>query len=261
MVTGLMIASIFAPWIAPYPEDGAMTAVHPQNDLLPPSLEHLFGTGPLGRDIFSMLVYGCQISMLIATLIVILSASIGVPLGLVAGYFGGKIDELIMRTTDVVMSIPALLLALLIVMMIGSGITNAIIAISLTQWTRYTRIARGDTLRTKEEKYVIAAKSFGASNLRIIFLHILPNVVSPLTVQASMDAGRAILFASALSFLGMGATPPSPEWGLMISMARGFMPTFWWYVFFPGLAIVTTVMAFSFLGDGLRDILDPKLRR
>lgn len=261
VVSGVIIGAILADWIAPYSRDGMMLAIHLQDRLLPPSLEHLCGTDPLGRDIFSILLFGCRISVFIAILIIVVSAAIGVPLGLVSGYFGGKTDSLIMRTTDVVMSISELLLAMLILAVIGPGIINAIIAISLTKWTRYTRIVRGEVLHVREEKYITAAKAFGVGDLRILFLHILPNVVSPLLVQASMDAGRAILFAASLSFIGMGATIPSPEWGLMISMARGYMPAFWWYAFFPGMAIVFTAMGFSLLGDGLRDILDPKLRR
>jgi peptide/nickel transport system permease protein len=257
----LIIASVFAAWISPYPEDGMMIEVHPADRLLSPSLDHFFGTDPLGRDILSVLMFGCRISLVIAVLIMFLSAVIGIPLGLVAGYRGKIVDEFIMRITDIIMSIPPLLLALLIVSVIGPSINNAIIAISLTQWTRYTRITRGEVLHVKEEKYVTAAKAFGAGDLRVIFRHILPNVLSPLLVQGSMDGGRAILFAASLSFIGMGATPPSPEWGLTLSMARSYMPSYWWYAFFPGLAIMVTVMGFSFLGDGIRDILDPKTRR
>ena len=261
VVLGLLVTAIFAPWIAPHPEDGIMMTTHPENRLSSPSLEHILGTDSLGRDILSMLIFGSRISVVIAALVVVLSGIIGIPLGLVAGYYGGNIDDLIMRVTDIVMSVPEILLAMLTIAVIGPGINNAIIAISLTHWTRYARLVRGDTLRAREETYVEAARAFGSGDLRIIFRHILPNVFAPLTVQASMDAGRAVLFATSLSFIGMGATPPSPEWGLMISMARSFIPSFWWYAFFPGVAIVTVVMGFSFLGDGLRDILDPKLRR
>ncbi|MCJ7635013.1 ABC transporter permease, partial [Candidatus Bathyarchaeota archaeon] len=170
----LIIASVFAAWISPYPEDGMMIEVHPADRLLSPSLDHFFGTDPLGRDILSVLMFGCRISLVIAVLIMFLSAVIGIPLGLVAGYRGKIVDEFIMRITDIIMSIPPLLLALLIVSVIGPSINNAIIAISLTQWTRYTRITRGEVLHVKEEKYVTAAKAFGAGDLRVIFRHILP---------------------------------------------------------------------------------------
>jgi peptide/nickel transport system permease protein len=255
----LLLAAIFAPLLAPYPKD-AYEEVHLEQKLLPPSAEHWFGTDEMGRDLLSRVIYGTRISFEIGILSIALSILIGVPLGLIAGYFGRWVDELIMRICDVFLSFPPLLLAIAIVALLGPSITNLMIAIALSWWPWYTRLIRSQAISIKERGFVEAAKSIGVSPAKIIWRHILPNSISPVIVQASMDFGSIILTAASLSFLGLGAQAPTPEWGLMVSIGRNFFMTGWWYVTFPGLFIFLTVMAFNFLGDGLRDYLDPKTR-
>jgi len=229
--------------------------------LLPPSLEHLFGTDDMGRDILRRVLSGTRISIEIGTVVVAIGIGIGVPLGLAAGFLGGKTDEIIMRTTDMFLSFPPLLLALFIAAALGPSITNAMAAISITWWPWYTRLVRSQTLSLKEEAFVEAARSLGASNARIVFRHILPNCWAPAMVQASMDVGYAILTAAALGFIGVGAQPPTPEWGLMVSQGRIYLPVYWWASTFPGLAILVAVLGFNLLGDALRDLFDPRIRR
>ncbi|UFJ40771.1 ABC transporter permease [Brevibacillus humidisoli] len=255
----LLIIALFAPLIAPYPED-IYDEVHLENKFLPPSADHWFGTDEMGRDIFSRVVYGTRISFEIGLTAIALSLVIGVPLGLIAGYFGRWVDEVIMRVCDIFLSFPPLLLAIAIVALLGPSITNMMIAISLSWWPWYTRLIRSQAVSIKERGFVEAAKTIGVSSPRIIARHVLPNSLSPVIVQASMDFGSIILTAASLSFLGLGAQAPTPEWGLMISIGRNFFMTSWWYITFPGLFILLTVMAFNFLGDGLRDYLDPKTR-
>jgi peptide/nickel transport system permease protein len=242
---GLVIVLLFlavtliGPWIVPYPED-ARGAVHLERKLQAPSAAHWFGTDEVGNDIYTRVI--------------------GVPLGILAGYLGGSTGELIMRVTDVFLSVPALLLALAVVGALGPGIVNAMIALSLVWWPGYVRLLQAKTLALKQETYVEAARAVGTGRLRIVFVHILPNCVSPIMVKASMDMGTAILAAASLGFIGLGAQPPHPEWGAMISHGRNYLPTWWWYSAFPGLAIYLTVLGFNLLGDGLRDLLDPKSR-
>src|SRR5258705_345445 len=200
------------------------------------------------------------VSLRIGLIITLLAAVIGVPLGIVAGYIGGPLGETIMRVTDVFLSVPALVLALAIVGALGPGITNAIVALGLVWWPGYVRLVQSKTLALKGQTFVEAARAVGTGRLRIVFVHILPNCVSPITVKASMDMGSAILAAAGLGFVGLGAQPPYPEWGAMISHGRNYLPTWWWYSAFPGLAIYLTVLGFNLLGDGLRDLLDPKSR-
>jgi peptide/nickel transport system permease protein len=252
------IAAI-GPWIVPYPEDAA-GAVHMDQKLLPPSAEHLFGTNEVGNDIFTRVVLGTRLTLKIALIVTGVAVLIGVPLGMVAGYVGGWVQEVIMRITDIFLGVPGLILAIAIVGALGPGITNAMLALSLVWWPGYVRLVQAKTLSLKNEIYVDAARSMGAGPLRIVFIHILPNCTSPIIVKASMDMGMAILGATSLGFLGLGAQPPEPEWGAMISIARSYLPDWWWYSFFPGAAIFITVMGFNLLGDGLRDILDPRHR-
>ena len=254
----LLIAAI-GPWIVPYPEDAA-GAVHMDIKLQPPSAEHWFGTDEVGNDVFTRVVLGTRTTLQIALIITGVAVLIGVPLGMIAGYVGGVVQEIIMRFTDVFLGVPGLILAIAIVGALGPGIVNAMLALSLVWWPGYVRLVQAKTLSIKNETYVQAAKSKGASPMRIVFVHLLPNCASPIVVKASMDMGMAILGAASLGFLGLGAQPPQPEWGAMISVARNYLPDWWWYSFFPGMAIFITVMGFNLLGDGLRDVLDPQAR-
>ena len=256
----LIVGALLAPYIIPYPEDLA-DATHTQIKLQAPSLEHLMGTDELGRDIFSRVVYGARVSLSAALAAVGLSLIIGIPLGAIAGSFGGRVDNLIMRITDVFLSFPPLLLAIAMVAVMGSSLNNAILAIALSWWPWYTRLIRGQAISVKERKFVQAAETIGTGRMKIIFKHIIPNCISPVIVQASMDIGGVILTVASLSFLGLGAQLPTPEWGLMISMGRRFFPDSWWYCIFPGLAIFVTVLCFNLLGDAIREILDPKTRK
>jgi peptide/nickel transport system permease protein len=254
----LLLAAI-GPAIVPYPEDAA-GAVNLAEKLQPPSAAHWFGTDEVGNDILTRVVVGTRLSLVIALIITGVAAAIGVPLGILAGYSGGWLREVIMRVTDVFLAVPALVLAIAIVAALGPGMVNAVIALSLVWWPGYVRLIESKTLSLKDESYVEAARLAGASTARILFSHILPNCLSPILVKASMDMGMAILAAASLGFIGLGAQPPAPEWGAMISIGRNYLPTWWWYATFPGLAIYLTVLGFNLLGDGLRDVFDPKSR-
>jgi len=253
------LISIIAPYITPYPED-VTGSVHTRERLKPPSSEHLFGTDDVGRDIFSRVLCGTRISLEIALVIIGVAVVIGVPLGLLAGFYGGAVEETIMRLTDIFLAVPGIVLAVTIVSALGPGIINTMIAISLVWWPGYVRLVHGKTKALREETFVEASRAIGASRLRIIFSHILPNCSSIIVIKASMDVGMAILHAAGLGFIGIGTQPPTPEWGAMISGGRWYLPTWWWYAVFPGLAIWLTVLGFNLLGDGLRDVLDPKQR-
>lgn len=256
----LIFNAIFAPLIVPYPEH-ALGAVDPQNAYHPPSVKYPFGTDGMGRDILSRIVYGARISLKVGCLVIFLCLIIGAPLGVVAGFAGGKVDEVIMRITDVFLGFPPLLLSMAISAALGPNLVNAMIAIAISWWPWYTRLLRGEAVSVKERAFVEAARAVGVSHPKIVFKHILPNCVSPLIVQASMDFGSIILTSASLSFLGLGAQPPTPEWGLMVNIERVYFLDYWWGSTFPGLAIFVTVLAFNLLGDGLREILDPKTRR
>lgn len=260
VVIFLFLIAIFAPYISPYPEHITDEANVSQK-LLKPSKEHIFGTDELGRDIFSRVLYGTRVSLITSLLSVGLALLIGVPLGAIAGTIGGWLDEVIMRITDVFLSFPPLLLAIVIVALMGPGLENTMLAIAISWWPWYTRLVRGQAISMKERRFVQAAETIGTPTWKIIFKHIVPNTISPVIVQASMDMGGVILTIASLSFLGLGAQAPTPEWGLMISTSRNYFPDIWWYSIFPGFAIFITVLAFNLLGDGLREILDPKTRK
>jgi peptide/nickel transport system permease protein len=259
LVLGFLLVAAAGPWIVPYPED-ARGAVHLDRKLQAPSAAHWFGTDEVGNDIYTRVILGARVSLQIGLVITLIGAGIGVPLGLVAGFVGGRPGEVIMRVTDVFLSVPGLVLALAIVGALGPGILNAIVAISLVWWPGYVRLVQGKTLSIKQELYVEAARAAGLGRLRVIVSHVVPNCVSPIVVKASMDMGLAILAAANLGFIGLGAQPPFPEWGAMISHGRNYLPTWWWYSAFPGLFIYLTVLGFNLLGDGLRDVLDPTSR-
>jgi len=259
IVAVFLIVALIGPLMITHPED-VKGAVHMDLKLRSPGSSFPFGTDEMGRDIYSRVIIGTRLSLQIGLIIVFIAMGIGIPLGIIAGYVGGWVNEVIMRITDIFLSIPGLLLALAIVGVLGPGIKNAMIALSLVWWPGYVRLVQGKTLSLREESFVESAKSIGAGRLRIIFSHILPNCTSPIIVKASMDMGMAILFAANLGFIGVGAQPPEPEWGAMISVGRNYLPDRWWMATFPGLAILITVLGFNLLGDGLRDVLDPQSR-
>ena len=256
IVLFLLIAAL-APLLAPY----SPSAQNLPNKLQAPSWEHPFGTDDFGRDILSRVLYGSRIALQIVFIVTLISGILGVIIGITAGYYGGVIDEVLMRLTDMFLAFPRLILAMAIAAMLGPSIVNAIIAISLVQWTQYARLARAEALRVKGQPYIESIRSMGASNLRIIFLHILPMSISPVLVQLTLRMGTVIITASTLGFLGLGAQPPSPEWGIMVADGRSFLIDQWWISIFPGIAIALIVFGFNLLGDGIRDMLDPRLRR
>jgi peptide/nickel transport system permease protein len=225
---------------------------------LPPSAEHPFGTDHVGRDILSRVLFGARISPLIAVLVLAISCLVGVTLGVVAGYAGGAVDEAIMRVTDVFLAFPALLLALAFAAVLTPSIGNTVLAISIAWWPWYARLVRGQAASVTGRPFVESARALGVSHVRILLRHVLPNSLTPLIVQVSLDVGGVILTASALAFLGLGAQDPTPDWGLMVSQGQAFFTTQWWLGTFPGVAILMTAAAFNLLGDGLRDVLDPR---
>ncbi len=259
IVALFLLVSLMGPWIAPYPEDAA-GATHLASKLLPPGGGHWFGTDEVGRDIYSLVILGTRLSLRISVIVVGVAILIGVPLGILAGYAGGWPGEVIMRITDIFLAVPGLILAIAIVASLGPGITNAMIALSLVWWPGYVRLVQGKALSIKTEAFIEAARCVGSSRWRIAFGEILPNCASPILVKASMDMGLAVLSAAGLGFIGIGAQPPTPEWGAMISAGRNYLPDRWWYATFPGAAIFVTVLGWNLLGDGLRDVLDPRSR-
>ncbi|HEY2966532.1 MAG TPA: nickel transporter permease [Actinomycetota bacterium] len=256
-IVGLVVAvAIFGTWLAPYPPN----QIDLLQRLLPPSVHHLFGTDDYGRDLFSRVLAGAWISLYVAAVILLASVAIGTVLGIVSGLVGGLTDEIIMRVTDLFLAFPALILAAAIAATLGPSLTHTMLALSTVFWPWYARLVRGQVLSLREREFILAARVAGASTGRIVFKHLLRNVFPLVIVQASLDVGYAILFTSSLSFLGLGAQPPTPEWGAMMTDARSFLEDFWWYPTFPGLALAVTVVGFNLLGDGLRDWLDPRLR-
>lgn len=256
----LIIIAIIAPIIVPFPSH-IYGAVNPQDKLLSPSWTYLFGTDEMGRDLFSRVLYGTRISLLGSLIAVAMGLLIGVPLGLMAGFYGGFIDEFVMRIVDMFLSFPPLLLAMAIAAFLGPSLQNAIIALIISWWPWYTRLIRGQVVSIKEREFVRAAHAIGTPSWQIMYKHILPNCISPVIVQASMDLGGIILTLAALSFLGIGAQAPIPEWGLIVNTSRTYFLKAWWYGIFPGMAIFITVLCFNLLGDGLREVLDPKTKK
>lgn len=256
----LVIVALTGQYWVPYPDD-ATGAVNTPERFKAPSAQHLFGTDEVGRDIFTRVVLATQTSFKAGIIILVVAISIGVPLGSIAGYFGGRVNEIIMRATDIMLTVPGIFLALSITAALGTGVLNAMIALSITWWPGYARLVQAQVVSARENDYVQAARSMGASRRRIIFKHILPNILSSIIIKASLDVGFAILNLAALGFIGVGAQPPLPEWGAMIAKGRQFLPQYWWYSTFPGLAMFLTVFGFNMLGDGLRDVFDPRSRR
>ncbi len=259
----VLLCALFAPWIAPHDPNLTNNTVF----LKPPfwqeggSLSYPLGTDAIGRDILSRLLYGARLSLVIGIAVVALAIVVGIVLGLIAGYFKGLADIAIMRLMDILMTMPSLLLAIVIVAILGPGLMNAMLAVAIVVLPHYVRITRAAVIAEASKDYVVAAQVSGAQTVRLMFSEILPNCAAPLIVQATLGVSTAILDAAALGFLGLGAQPPTPEWGTMLADAREFVLRAWWVVTFPGLAILITVLAFNLLGDGLRDALDPKLKR
>lgn len=253
----LLVAAIFAPLIATHDP----LEIGRRSQLDSPTTENLFGTDELGRDIFSRVLYGSRISLIVATFTVVVSTTLGTMLGAVSGYFGGKLDMVLQRFVDAVMSIPVLILALFIVALLGSSVRNVVIALAVIYTPRFSRIARGEMLRVKNAEYVAAAESLGSKPWRVIRKHGLPNILAPVIILASLTFGQAIVAEAALSFLGVGAPISEPSWGQMLSRGREYTRVAWWMVVFPGVALSLGVLAFNLLGDALRDHLDPKLVR
>ncbi len=252
----LVLVAIFAPVIAPHDplEQNIMTRYQA------PSSEHLLGTDEMGRDILSRIIYGSRISLQVGLFSIGIALVTGVFLGLIAGYYGGVLDMVIMRIMDIMLAFPAILLAIAIVAILGPQLRNAMLAIGVINIPRFARIIRSSTISIKESEYIAAARMMGANDFRIIFHHLLPNAMAPLIVQTTLSIATAILEAAALSFLGLGAQPPTPEWGAMLSDARSSLQRAPWVATFPGLAIIFGVLGFNLMGDGLRDALDPKMK-
>jgi dipeptide transport system permease protein len=263
VVLSLLVVALFAPWLAPHLPDQTNSAAF----LEPPawqeggSLKYLLGTDAIGRDILSRLIHGARLSLSIGLGVVALSVVVGIALGLIAGFARGIVEIAIMRLMDIVLTLPSLLLAIVIVAILGPGLVNAMLAVAIVLLPHYVRLTRAAVVAEVSKDYVTAARISGAGTVRLMFSEVLPNCAAPLIVQASLGISTAILDAAALGFLGLGAQPPSPEWGTMLADAREFVLRAWWVVTFPGLMILIAVLAFNLMGDGLRDALDPKLKR
>lgn len=260
MVLAVLFVAVFGSALAPFPEHIA-GGVDTGNRFMPPSFAHPFGTNELGQDVLSLVMAGTRVSVLAGLGIVLIATVLGTVIGAVAGFFGGWLDEVLMRISDLQLTIPGLIFAMAVAAALGAGLFNMVIAISLGWWPGFARLVRGEVLAKREETFVVAAYAIGAHPLRILFRHILPNIISPVIVKMSLDIGFAILTVASLGFVGIGVRPPTPEWGTLLSISRSYMPDFWWTAVFPGLAMFFAIFGFNLLGDGLRDVLDPRARR
>jgi peptide/nickel transport system permease protein len=255
-----ILAAIFAPYLTPYPEQGRGDP-DIASKLEAPSRDHPLGTDRLGRDILARILFGGRTSLSLGFMVVLVAVAIGLPLGAIAGFFGGWVDEVIMRITDVFLSFPPMLLAIAIAAALGPSFFNSMLAISIVWWPWYTRIVRAQTLSIKERAYIEAARGIGVRSIKIITRHVLPNVITPILVQITIDIGAAILTGAVLSFLGLGVQPPTPDWGKMVDVGRAYMLVAPWFATFPGLCLFLVALSMNLLGDGLRDVLDPRTRR
>lgn len=259
LIVGLILAALLAPILATHPADVA--EFHPAERLKGPSATHLLGTDRMGSDIYSRLLFGARITIVIALIAVGTSVLIGVPIGLLAGYYRTWLSEMLMRVSDIFLAVPQIVLAIAIAQTLGPSIENVILALSITYWPFWARLVYAETRSALNNTYVEASIALGASPMRVLFLHVLPNISSSIIVRTTIGMGGTILTAAALGFLGLGPPPPTPEWGRTIAESREFLPDAWWYATAPGVAIFLVVMGFNLLGDGLRDILDPRIRR
>jgi peptide/nickel transport system permease protein len=257
IILALILVAVLAPLLATHHPYAQVLA----DRLRPPSAQHLFGTDGLGRDIYSRVVYGARVTLSIALLVAAISTPIGMLIGVVSGYLGGAADEILMRMADVFLAFPRLILAIAFAAALGPGVENAIIAIAIAQWPSYARLARAETLNVRQNEYIQVMRVLGAGKLRIMAGHVAPMCLSSIIVRMSLDMGTIILTAAGLGFLGLGAQPPMPEWGLMVSDGRQYLVDQWWVSTLPGLAILVVVMGFNLLGDGIRDVLDPRQRQ
>ncbi len=259
----VVISAIFAPLISPYPP----TKIAMLDRLIPPffmnggSASHILGTDALGRDILSRIIYGARVSLSYSLVVIFITATIGTILGIISGYFGGRVDSVIMRITDVALSTPMILIALILAVGLGPSFMTIVVATSILFWAGYARVIRGETLRLREADFVAQARIIGSSGMRIMIKHLFPNVINPLIVIATMAVGVMIIFEATLSYIGAGIPPPTPSWGSMVNDGRNYLATAWWISFFPGFCIGLVVLAGNYLGDWVRDKLDPRLRR
>jgi peptide/nickel transport system permease protein len=257
IIATMVIIALTAPYIAPYDP----IKISLKERLSAPSMVHLFGTDEMGRDILSRVMHGARISLRIGVLVIGIAGGLGVIIGAVAGYLGRQADNIIMRVMDVILSFPPLVLAMALAAALGPNLNNAILAVAFVMIPKFARMVRGEALAVKEKQFIAAARASGAGSMWIILHHIIPNCLSSVIILATLLLGETILIAASLSFIGLGAQPPVPEWGAMISVGRKFLMDQWWYPTFPGLFILVTVIGFNILGDALRDILDPRIRR
>ncbi|UFJ41453.1 ABC transporter permease subunit [Brevibacillus humidisoli] len=253
----MLLLSVLAPLITPYDP----TKINILERFSPPTAKHWFGTDEVGRDILTRILYGARLSLGVGVAVVFAAGLLGTVIGCISGYFGGRLDQLIMRLMDMILAFPSLVLAMALAATLGPNLVNAMIAIAIVKIPVYVRLARAETLALREKLFVKAAVTFGIRPWRIILRHILPNAVSPVVIQVTLDIGDAILLVATLGFLGLGAQPPTPEWGAMISVGWKYLLDYWWYPTFPGLALFLASCGFNLIGDGIRDILDPKANR
>lgn len=258
MISIIALCAVFAMQIAPY--DPLEMDLSAEARLKPPSFEHLFGTDSLGRDVFSRMLYGSRISLSVGLIAVIISVGIGVVMGALSGYYGGKVDALIMRLVEVMYCFPTFFLIMMVMTFLGPSIFNVMIIIGITSWAGLCRLVRAEFMSLRERDFVLSAKVQGVHDRRLIFRHILPNAMAPIYVSATLSVGGAILIESALSFLGLGVQIPTPSWGNILTVGKNYIDYAWWLTFFPGMAILVTVLSFNLVGEGLREMLDPKLR-
>jgi peptide/nickel transport system permease protein len=258
LIVATVLVTAFAAYLTPYPADAGPVA-HFADRLQPPGSQHWLGTDGAGRDILTRVVFGGRVALEAGLIIIAVAIGVGVPLGLIAGYLGGWIDTLIMRVTDVFLSIPGLALALIVAASVTPSLATSSLAISFVWWPWYVRLVRGEVLSLREEQFVEAARAVGASKMRVAFREILPNLIPVIAVKGSLDMGYAILWGVALNFLGLGVQEPTPDWGHMLAEGRVLLPQAWWVSTFPGIAILLTVLGFNLLGDGLRDIFDVRI--
>jgi peptide/nickel transport system permease protein len=257
LTVSLIFVALAAPLLAPYDPDAQDTA----RRLEPPSKQHLLGLDDLGRDVLSRILFGARVSLRVGFSVVILASLVGVTLGAVSGYFGGAVDLIVMRICDILLAFPGILLSIALVAVLGPSLNNVIMALAITGWVGYARLVRGQVLKVREMEYVTAARALGAKSPRVIVLHVLPNVINPVIVMATLGLAGAILAEAALSFLGLGVQPPTPSWGAMLTAGRRYLGLANHLAIFPGIAIMLAVMGLNFLGDGLIDALDPKYRK